>query len=118
MMVEGSRTHGGNSSTTCGLVGDRGWGEGEDDLLLQIVTLEQLSLAVHLLRNQGLESLDCSWNSEKCLEELRLGLICSIFVGSSWSWGSGSSSLRLGKCLNGSGHETSDDELSDGNHDY
>lgn len=115
MMDFGERTHGRNSDAALGLIGDRRGTEWEDNLLLEVIALEQLDIVANLLREQGLEALDCSRNGEKLLEELNL-LGCSIFGG---SWGRGSAGgTGLRKGVNGNGHKASGDELSDGNHDY
>lgn len=115
--ISKSKTYGSNSLTTLSSR-VRPRRKRKDDLLLQLFASEQLH-AGRILGEESLESLDRSRRSEKLAEER-----CSKCFGIPGRDGSGCDScagsrrLRLGECVDGDGHETSDEELSDGNHDY
>jgi hypothetical protein len=81
-------------------------------LLLQVVASEQC-LALTTLCEKLLEPRDCGQGGELGCTDSLLG--CSWSSSGRCGW---LSSLGLRKGLDSNGHETSDEELSDGNHDY
>lgn len=117
-IVREIRTYGSNGNATLSSGRVRLWCEWEDDLLLQLFACKQLH-ARRVLGEESLESFDCSRRGEKLAEELYSKCLCVL--GSDWSGCDGCAGgrgLRLWTSLDSDGHETSDEDLSDGNHDY